>query len=544
MLEARVKDLAQRSSGQEPEEARRLLLKSLGLYPLPQRTDLRAQVVGSIKRDGYRIEKLRYESQPGLLATAHLYLPDGSGPFPVVLSPHGHFQFKKSQPMIQARGISLALEGFATLIVDSPGVSWDRNPQNERLAIGEHNDWFLSLGVSIQGVYAWDLMRGLDYLETRADMDCSKVGITGASGGGTAALYTFAIDDRITCAVPVCFATSLEVNPHNGCLCNHVPGVLNCGDRTDILAIRAPKPVMLVGATIDEEYPPEGHQRAYEKLRAIYRGRKAESNVRLELIEGKHDYNRRMREVMVAFMREHLLGEPSRPFCPEKRPMTDGETNPYQVGTADVADPKLQVTTWYQRESKSFRDLLEESLREETTDPFEAHKRLVGWGRYGRIERVKTTDSVSLHDGGTPDPSPGSIGLPFQDLDQRLAIYLGLSLPEIIAQILHYTLPGGPEGWEASTLSGNPTDALTSMIASVKTLVGNAQTQIAPKKIIAVGAASSFTAMYIKLLRPDLEIETSHSLGGWQEALERNDRLLIQPGARYLRWPFNQAQKD
>ena len=213
MLEGRVKDLARRGPTCEPPQAREVLLKSLGLFPLPARTELKAQITGVIQRDGYRVEKLRYESVPGLLVTSHLYLPEGDGPFPLILNPHGHFHYKKVEPTVQARGITLALEGFAALVVDSPGVSWDKNAQNERAGIGDHNDWFLNLGISIQGVYVWDLMRGLDYLETRADVDCSRVGITGTSGGGTATMYAFAVDERIGCAVPVCYATSLETNP-------------------------------------------------------------------------------------------------------------------------------------------------------------------------------------------------------------------------------------------------------------------------------------------------------------------------------------------
>lgn len=538
MLEARVKDLAARGTSASPDAARASLLKALCLHPLPKRTELKAKVTGIIKRDGYRVEKLRYESHPGLLVTAHLYVPNGEGPFPVILNPHGHFRYKKVEPTVQARGISLALEGFAALVVDSPGVSWDKNVQNERIGIGEHNDWFLNIGISIQGVYAWDLTRGLDYLETRPDMDCKRVGITGASGGGTAAMYAFAIDERISCAVPVCYATSLETNPHNGCLCNHVPGVMANGDRSDILAIRAPAPVMLIGATIDAEYPPEGHHKTYEKLRAIYKSKKAESNVRLELVEGEHDYNRRMREAMVAFFREHLLSEPRRGFVSEKHPMTDGATNPFEVGTAPVETPSLMVTTWFERDTKSFRDLLSDSLASPLPSPYVASERLIGWGRHTRIEKLKNAETVYIHDMDCVAPNSTSIALPIEEVDQRLCIYLGLSVPEVFAQWLHHSLPAGPEGWESSSLGSHTGDALTSMIASVKTLVSSAHPEVAPLKLVAVGEIASMTAMFLHLHRPALEIETSHTFTGWQDALDLNIRQLVQPGARYLTWPF------
>lgn len=538
MLEARVKDLAQRGPSVKPEDRKKAVMRSLGLDPLPARTNLKAVVTGIVKRDGYRIEKIRYESIPGLLVTAHLYIPNGKGPFPVILNPHGHWQHKKVEPAVQARGISLALEGFAALIVDSPGVSWDRNDQNERLNIGDHNDWFLNLGLCVQGVYAWDLMRGLDYLESRSDMDCKRVGITGTSGGGTATLYTFAIDERISCAAPACYATSMEIVPHNGCLCNHVPGIMSSGDRSDILAIRAPAPICLIGATVDAEFPMEGHQRSYEKLKAIYKSKKAESNVRLELVEGGHDYSRRMREAMVAFFREHLLGEARRGYVPEKRPMTDGNGNPFQVGTAPVTDPRLMVTPWFDRQTKSFRDLLYEAMSKPQPSPYIASERLVGWARHGRVDKINSVENLSIHDQTVAAPSAYSILLPIEDIDQRLCIYLGISIPELFAQLLHYGLPCGPEGWESSGVATLASDPLTSMIASVKTLVSSASPEVAPTKLIAAGEVASMTAMFLKLLRPSLEIETSHAFGGWEDALSLKIRQLVQPGGRYLQWPF------
>ena len=538
MLEARVKDLAARGPQTTQAQTRQAVLKSLGLDPLPSRTDLKLKITGVVKRDGYRIEKLRFESFPGLLVTAHLYIPDGDGPFPVILNPHGHWPYKKIAPPVQARGISLALEGFAALMVDSPGFSWDENEFNERIGIGSHDDWFLSQGICIQGVYVWDLMRGLDYLETRKDMDTSRVGITGTSGGGTATMYAFAADERISCAVPACYATSLETNPHNGCLCNHVPGISNVGDRAHILATRAPAPIMLIGATNDTEFPPEGHQKTYEKLRSIYKGKKSESKVRLELVEGGHDYSRRMREAMVAFFREHLLGEPARGYVPEKRPMTDGACNPYEVGTAAITDARLACTTWFERETSTFRDVLSDPTHQNPPEKYVAMERLVGWGRYGRIEKLRDVEKVCVYDPSLDAREPGSISLPIEEIDQRLCIYLGISIPELFAQLLHFTLPGGIEGWEASRGGTSVGDPLTSMIASMRPLVSSAHPEVPLKQLVAIGPVASMTAHLFKLYRPTIEIQATHEFKGWDDALKMDMRQLVQPGACYLEWPF------
>jgi hypothetical protein len=249
MLEARVKDLAERKvPGSQNDHQARLgadrltLAKALGLHPTPPRTDLRAQITGVLQREGYRIEKLRYESRPGVLVTAHLYIPDGVGPFPVVLSPHGHWEMKKATPWVQARGIGLALLGIACLIIDSPGHSWDNHEWNERAGLGTHDDPFLCMGAPVQGQYVWDIVRGLDYCESRTDLDAKRVGITGTSGGGTATILASAFDERIYASAPVCAATSMAIGPHNGCLCNHLSALMEIGDRADILAMRAPKP--------------------------------------------------------------------------------------------------------------------------------------------------------------------------------------------------------------------------------------------------------------------------------------------------------------
>lgn len=543
MLEARVKDLAARRipSRRSEHEARLpeqklALAKALGLHPAPPKTDLNAQVTGILHREGYRIEKLRYESRPGLLVTAHLYLPEKEGKFPLILCPHGHWEFKKSTPVVQARCIGLALLGFAALLVDSPGVSWDDNDQNERKAMGTHDDPWLCMGAPVQGQYVWDLVRGLDYCETRPEIDASKVGITGASGGGTATMLAFAFDERISAAAPVCAATSMEINPHNGCFCNHKGGLMEVGDRSDILAIRAPAPVCLIGATEDPEFPLAGHQLCFEKLQKIYRLYKAEANVRREYVEGSHDYNRRMREAMYAFFSEHLKGQPRRSFLAEPRPLTDGQHNPYESGTEPHSSPELLVTLPEDRSTVTFRQLLERTFVEPHPEPFDALKRLAPWAKYGVLDLKASSTEIDLIDAG-PDVNagPNTFILDPKDWDIRLLIYLGLSPAEFFAQVLHMHLPGKPEGWESNALGA---DAITSMIASVKHIVQGTDKQEAIQVARARGPVSSMVAQHLKLLRPTLAIEVSDSFSGWKDLYDRQMTALIQPNARYLKWPF------
>ncbi|MFZ4507031.1 MAG: alpha/beta hydrolase family protein [Fimbriimonas sp.] len=539
LLVARVRELAARKPASSKEEhAQRVaqdrprLLRCLGLDPLPPRTDLRAQVTGVLSRDGYRIEKVRYESRPGLLVTAHLYIPDGAGPFPVIMAPHGHFSYKKNEPQIQAQAISAALYGMATLVVDSPGVSWDAGPTNERQGMGKHDDALVAMGTPLYGIYVWDVMRGLDWLETRPEIDTKRVGISGCSGGAAATMYAFAVDERIGSAVPVCGVGSFEDQHNNGCLCNHVPGILELGDRADVLALRAPAPVLVVGATDDPEFPPDSNRRTHQKLEAIYRHYQARDAVRLEIVDSPHEYNRRMREAMLGFFDQHLNGQPARPYAIEKRPLTDGLRYPAVAGTEDPTSPELQVTGWHERSTRTFRELLHEALLAPYPQPFDASARLARWGKLGSLAGPRPGEELAIHDGDIAKPEVSSSwALPIADLDFRLAIYLGLSLPEFLAQVLHLFAPGGSEGYEVIPESGN---VLGNVLTSMRTVIGK-PVESKLVRVIAEGPYASLTARFLQKLRPGLQIQISHTHSGYNDLAAAE---IVFPNARTLRWPF------
>lgn len=402
-IERRVREAAARPLPVKREEAearkaegRRHLLRGLGLDPLPERTPLHATVTGVLTRDGYRVEKIAFQSRPDFWVTAHLYVPDGEGPFPVILNPHGHWGWKKTEPVVQARLIAQAKRGYLAMIVDSPGRSFEGDRPVERRQQGPHGDWRLAMGAgTATGVYVWDLMRALDYLETRPEADTTRVGITGASGGGTATTYAFAADERIDCAVPVVYATSLEVNPHNGCLCNHVPGTLRVGDRSDLLALRAPAPVLLIGAREDPEFPPAGTERTGEKIRAIWSLYGAGGAARWLLFDGPHDYNRAMREAAIGFFDLHLRG------------VGDGSPVPEpESATAPPDSPDLVVLPEWPA-SRTLLDLARERLaaaaEPETTD--------AQWQGFQAISRDERIELVRTEDDGTEAVVLRAVGL-------------------------------------------------------------------------------------------------------------------------------------
>ncbi len=191
----------------EDLEARRQTLKkrvrhSLGLDPWPEFAPLKAKNLGTLERPGYRIEKLVYEAWPDVLVTAHLYIPDPlRQPTPGLVYSCGHWmEAGKLAPLIQSFCASAALLGIVTLVYDPLGEgermeSWRDHGNLQALLIGE-----CQLGWMV-----WESMRAVDYLFTRPEVNPDKVGMTGASGGGLNTLFTTAVDDRFTCAIPVAF---------------------------------------------------------------------------------------------------------------------------------------------------------------------------------------------------------------------------------------------------------------------------------------------------------------------------------------------------
>jgi dienelactone hydrolase len=270
----------------------------------------------------------------------------------VILNPHGHWEQKKMQPTVQSRLIAQTLAGYVAFIIDSPGWSFEGTNLIERRFAGCHWDFPLIEGsANATAVYVWDQMRALDYLATRPEADMTRVGLTGASGGGLAAMYEYAADERITCAVLVVYPSSLEINPDNGCACNHVPGVLQIGDRSDIIATRAPAPVFVIGARQDAEFPPAGTQLTGEKLKKIWGLYGAAENTGWQIFEGPHDYNKLMRERAMGFFDKFLKGKGD--GSPVSEPV---------LKTEDPADPEFLALPHVPAGLKTMRDIARENL--------------------------------------------------------------------------------------------------------------------------------------------------------------------------------------
>jgi cephalosporin-C deacetylase-like acetyl esterase len=202
------------------KELRAKFVAALGGFP--EKTPLNARVVGTDQRDGYRLERVVYESRPDHHVTANLYLPDGKGPFPAVLMPIGHSAEGKADGSVQRGAILLARNGLAALAYDPIGQGERRQLLDDhgRPAIpsstSEHTMagvGALLVGRNTASYRVWDGIRSLDYLTSRPDIDAPRLGCTGCSGGGTLTAYLMALDDRVAVAAPGFSARSTSARP-------------------------------------------------------------------------------------------------------------------------------------------------------------------------------------------------------------------------------------------------------------------------------------------------------------------------------------------
>ncbi|HVC31961.1 MAG TPA: acetylxylan esterase, partial [Chloroflexota bacterium] len=290
------------------------------LGPFPERTPLNPRLVGALERDDYVVEKLLIESQPGFVVTVNLYRPPVvRTPAPAILNPLGHWAQSKAEALVQARGIGLARQGYVALVYDPIGQG-ERSQFSDAatgaipIALGtsQHsaacNPCFL-IGQTLINYMVWDGVRLLDYLESRPDVDASRIGCTGASGGGTYTMFLTAFDPRIKAAVPVCSTSTYERMLAQGQIgepCQDpVASYRDDLDVADLLMCAAPTPIQIVAATHDS-FPLIGAREAYLDLRDCYTALGVPERAQLVEVPAHHDYSRAMREAAYAWFNRWL----------------------------------------------------------------------------------------------------------------------------------------------------------------------------------------------------------------------------------------------
>jgi len=324
-------------------ELRKIFLKAIG--PLPERTPLNAKVVGTLVRNNFKIEKILFESQPGMFVSGNLYLPGGlQTPGPGILLPCGHSKNGKAYDSYQRAAILLAQNGFVVFCYDPIGQG-ERHQflDAEGRAIdggsGEHQKLGVApvlVGRGLATYFIWDGMRALDYLASRPEVDAARLGCTGNSGGGNLTAMLMALDGRIQAAAPGCFmATTRTKNekPGPGDAEQNLFGQIRDGlDHPDFAIIRAPKPTLYLTAT-EDFVPIEGAWKNFRQAKQVYT--KLARPEAVELIEApeKHGYSKLLREGAVRFFARWLQDRHIEVTEPENQPVaTDAELQVTPLG--------------------------------------------------------------------------------------------------------------------------------------------------------------------------------------------------------------------
>lgn len=299
-------------------EYRRQLFEMLGLDPLPERTDLKPVITGTIEKEDFVVEKLHFQSQPGLYVTANLYRPkEVKQPLPTILYVCGHGRVAKdgvsygNKTHYQHHGAWFARNGYVCLVLDTLQLGEIEGDHHGTYKLNQW--WWVNRGYTPAGVEAWNCIRALDYLETRPEVDKAKFGVTGRSGGGAYSWWIAALDERIQCAVPVAGITDLENHVVDGCVEGHCDCMFMVNtyrwDYPQVAALVAPRPLLLSNTDSDPIFPLDGVVRTYDKVRRIYRLHKAGDKCGLNITAGGHVDTQELQVHAFRWLNQHLKGE-------------------------------------------------------------------------------------------------------------------------------------------------------------------------------------------------------------------------------------------
>jgi len=360
------------------KEMRQKLLEMIGGLP-EEKTDLHPQITGHIEMNGYSIEKLIFQSLPGVYVTALVYSPDDhSQRHPAVLVPAGHAPDGK----IHYQGLSqrLVSRGYVVIAWDPLGQGersqfWDAKAGKSRynLICAEHailgNMAYLA-GANLARWEIWDGIRAVDYLLTRPDVDGERISITGTSGGGTQTALIAALDPRIKVAVPSCYITSLPMRMANRIYADpdsdpeqDLYGMVSRGeDHPGLLLLMYPRPVMVASAILDF-FPIEGARKSFREVQFLYD--KFGHGDRIAMAEGyhKHEYSAENQEAAFAFLDRF-----------NQMPIRTGLVEPVGLPDHDLLCTKSGQVMLEEKDARSLLDVIREYYERHRSNP---HRTLV-----------------------------------------------------------------------------------------------------------------------------------------------------------------------
>jgi hypothetical protein len=338
----------------------------------PERTPLNARITGVFERETFRVEKVVFESQPGVYVTAALFLPRAerhTPPYPGVLVPCGHTHNGKAHVPYQQMCALLAHNGIAALIFDpiEQGERFQLLDGNGKPRIGgTKGHTMIGVGSILLGrntarYEAIDGMRAIDYLQSRPEIDAERIGCTGNSGGGTQTSHLMSLDDRIDAAAPSCYLMSFErlldtIGVQDAE--QNIFGQLAFGmDHADYIMMRAPSPVLILAATRDF-FDIRGTWDSFRYAKRLYSRLGFPERVDLVECDLPHNYGKIQREGAARFMLRWLAGRDEAVVDPELAVLSEEEircTPQGQVMLLDGARSLYDVNRDHEKELAAMR---------------------------------------------------------------------------------------------------------------------------------------------------------------------------------------------
>lgn len=468
----RKNDVALRNLGEWQEQRARLrqnLERAWGGFPTTQ-APLQPRILETLDRPRYTIEKIIFQTLPGVWMTANAWIPKTGGRHPAVLCVHGHWAGAKQDAHVQARSAGLATLGYFVLAVDAFGAG-ERAIGKE---LGEYHGEMTAatlwpIGRPLSGIQVYENSRAVDYLCSRPEVDPDRIGITGASGGGNQSMYAGAWDERLKAVVPVCSVGSYRAYLGAACcMCEVVPGALAFTEESGVLALIAPRALMVVSATRDSPvFAVAEAAGTIAAARPVFTLHGKPELPRHVVIEAPHDYNQQMREAMYGFMSLHLKGEgDGSPIAEPPLSLEDPETLRCYPGTSRP-DDWVTLPRFAAREA---RRLLEERTPLDSMALRERLDRVLG----GTRPDVTATELTRTGDGAaelTLETEPGvtlrvPVGWPAKGGGTPLQLILSADGPQSDrVQRQQRAAVAGGRGWAVLELRGTgstawPTDRI------------------------------------------------------------------------------------
>ncbi len=318
----------------------------LGLSPRPEKTPLNATITGTHQGDGYVVDMLHYQSRPKLYVTGNLYRPaqvDEGEKLPAVLYVCGHSGRGRNGNKVafQSHGIWFARHGYVCLVIDTLQLGEIAATHHGTYNLGRW--WWHSRGYTPAGVEAWNGVRGIDYLVSRADVDPERIAVTGISGGGAATFWIAAADERVKVAVPVSGMADLEsyipnrvINGH--CDCMFVYNTFRW-PWTRIAGLVAPRPMLFANSDADAIFPMDANERISNRMERLYSHHATSDRFDTLVSVGGHAYRKDLRQGVYRFINAHLKGD-SREINDSEIDVVSEGRNP---GTYPIPQEKLRV---------------------------------------------------------------------------------------------------------------------------------------------------------------------------------------------------------